>query len=208
MRAHISRQQTWLALLVGLTGVLTAIALPFAPVVAETTTLTWPVPGQPVESSTALVSPYRPSELAVSIPCSALRAATSQPSPVTVLATGADGAGMTVTGSAGEAILRFDDVEAGLVVPAEPADCRITVDSIPGGMNVVGADGQTTEFADQPVPEVFGFRTDLVPPEADGLSVTAEITGPFATTPTVLKTALIVVQVLAVVGAFVLLRRG
>lgn len=208
MRALNSTQQTWLALLVGLTGIVTAVVLPFAPVVAATTTLTWPAPGQPAVSGTALVHPYRPSALTVSIPCSALRAATAQSAPVTVLATGTDGDGMTVTGSAGVATLRADGVEQRLVVPPAPTDCRITVDSGPDGMAVVGADGQTTDLADQPVPEVFGFRTDLVPPDSDGLSVTAEITGPFATTPTVLKVVLIVVQLSAMVAAFVLLSRG
>jgi len=39
MRADSSTQQTWLALLAGLVGVVTAIVLPLAPVVAETTIL-------------------------------------------------------------------------------------------------------------------------------------------------------------------------
>ena len=71
MRPPMSRHQTWIALLVGLTGVVTALALPFAPVVAETTTLTWPAPGDPAVSSTALVAPYRPNDLTASIPCAA-----------------------------------------------------------------------------------------------------------------------------------------
>ena len=71
------RLRTWVALLVGLTGVASALALPFAPVFAETTTLTWPAPGEPTVPSTALISPYRPNELTASIPCSALRAAMS-----------------------------------------------------------------------------------------------------------------------------------
>ncbi|MGB0438406.1 MAG: hypothetical protein ACPGIJ_15800, partial [Mycobacterium sp.] len=78
MRAHTSTLQTRFALLVGLVGTVSAILLPFAPVFAETTTLRWPVPGQPAVSTSALLVPYRPTAITVSIPCSALRAAAAR----------------------------------------------------------------------------------------------------------------------------------
>jgi arabinosyltransferase C len=49
-----------LALLVGLVGVLVALVLPFAPVIAEETAVTWPAPREPVVPTTALFTPYRP----------------------------------------------------------------------------------------------------------------------------------------------------
>jgi arabinosyltransferase B len=207
MRPHMSKPQSWFALLVGLTGVVTALALPFAPVLAETTTLTWPAPGEPATSGTALVVPYRPNDLTASIPCAALRAAAAAPEPVTVLATGAEDDGVVVTGSAGEAVVRLDGREERVRVPAEPQGCRVVIESTAGGMSILGADGRASFLAGQPVPQVFGFRTDLDPRQAAGLSVTVVVGGPFATSPTVLKTVLVGVQVLSVVLALYLLRR-
>ena len=40
--------------MIGLTGVVSGLLLPFAPVLTETTTLTWPAPGQPTVSSATL----------------------------------------------------------------------------------------------------------------------------------------------------------
>jgi len=208
MRAHTSTQQTRFALLVGLVGTVSAILLPFAPVFAETTTLRWPVPGQPAISTSALLVPYRPTAITVSIPCSALRAAAARAEPVIVLATGADGDGMAVTAAAGQAVLRVDGHEQPLFIAAEPADCRTTVESVPGGLSILEGKGPATFLPDQPVPGVFGFRTDLDPPQSDGLTVSAVATGPFATTPTLLKSVLVAVQLLAVIVALILLRRG
>ncbi|MGB3230797.1 MAG: arabinosyltransferase domain-containing protein [Mycobacterium sp.] len=208
MRPHTSTQRTWLALFVGLTGVAAALFLPFAPVIAERTTITWPGPDEPATSTSALVVPYRPSELTATIPCSALRAATAQTAPVTVLATGSDSDGLVVTGSADRTTLRLGDVTRPLIVPTASADCRVTVESGPGGLAVLEADGRTSHLAGEPVPQVFGFRTDLDPAQAAGLSVSAVVTGPFATTPTLLKTVVVGVQLLCAVTALVLLRRG
>lgn len=204
MRPDMSRHQTWIALLVGLTGVVSALALPFAPVIAQTTTVTWPAPGQPTSSSTALLVPYRPNDLTVSIPCSALRATDGQ----TVLATGTGDDALTVTGSAGGAVLRTGGVEQRLSVPTGTAGCRVGIEAGAGGLSVIEADGRVTYLAGQPVPEVFGFRTDLDPDQAEGLSVTAVIAGPFVTTPTTLKGVLVAAQLLAAVLALALLHRG
>src|ERR671926_74549 len=88
-------------LLVGLVGVLIALALPFAPAIAGGAAVTWPVPGRPVASSAALFAPYRPAELAVTVPCSALRAAAEQIGAVTVLTTGPPGDGLMLRTEAG-----------------------------------------------------------------------------------------------------------
>lgn len=206
MRPHMSRPRTWLALLVGLAGVASALALPFAPVVAGTTTLTWPAPGRPPVSSTVLTVPYRPQELTVSLPCPVLRAAASRPTVVTVLSTG-DG-GLTVTGGPAGVLLGTGDRTEALPVPSAPADCRISIEAGPSGISVLQADGRVTYLADQPVPEVFELRTDLDPVRAQGLSVTAVIGGPFGTSPTTVKAVLVAVQLLCAAAALVLLLRG
>ncbi|MDG4663545.1 arabinosyltransferase domain-containing protein [Mycobacterium sp. 236(2023)] len=207
MRPHTSKHQNLIALLVGLAGVTAALALPFAPVFAETTTLTWPAPGEPTESSSVLIAPYRPKHFTASIPCTALRSAAAQPEPVTVLATGTTGDGLIVTASPGGAVVRVNDRDVELVTPTSPRDCEVVVESTSGGMSVLGADGRAFVLASEPIPKVFGFRTGLDPAQAAGLTVTIAVTGPFATTPTSAKYGLVAVQLIAVAGALALLHR-
>jgi hypothetical protein len=63
--------------------------------------VTWPAPGQPVGSSTALFVPYRPAELTATVPCSAVRAAADRGAGVTILATGTNGDGLVLQTRAG-----------------------------------------------------------------------------------------------------------
>ncbi len=50
----------WLTPLLGLVGLLAGLLLTFAPVWLDTTTVTWPAPGHPAVSSSAVLVPYRP----------------------------------------------------------------------------------------------------------------------------------------------------
>src|SRR5512139_963037 len=107
MRSHQQSLRTWIAVLIGLTGVVSGLLLPFAPVLTETTTLTWPAPGQPTVSSAALVVPYRPQQLSAALPCATLRTASA--TTLTVLDTGTGG--VSVTDGTDSAVLRIGDVE-------------------------------------------------------------------------------------------------
>ncbi len=189
--------------MIGLTGVVSGLLLPFAPVLTETTTLTWPAPGQPTVSSATLVVPYRPQQLSAALPCTTLRTASA--TTLTVLDTGTGG--VSVTDGTDSAVLRIGDVEVRVPLSGT-ADCAVRIEAGPSGVSVVQADRTVALLAGQPVPRVFGMHTDLDPAIAQGLSVTAVITGPFATTPTTIKVGLIVVQVLAAATALVLLRSG
>jgi arabinosyltransferase B len=100
-RCVAPRLATPLAGMVGLVGVVAALALPFAPVIAEQATVTWPAPGQPVESSMALFVPYRPTELTATVPCSAVRTATDRGTGVTILVIGPDRDGLLIQTGAG-----------------------------------------------------------------------------------------------------------
>ncbi|MBB2989496.1 arabinosyltransferase C [Mycolicibacterium iranicum] len=208
MRTATSRRHTWIALLVGLTGVLTALALPFAPVLTETTTLTWPAPGRPATSSTTLLAPDIPAALTVSIPCSVLRAGATRPAPTTLFATAPQDTGLTITASRGQVRLRLGDREEQLDIPAAPRDCQVRVDSATDGVTILEADGRVTLWAGAPAPRVAGFHTDLGAGQTSGLSATVVVSGPFATTPTVLKGALVVIQLFAAGVALLLLFRG
>ncbi|MGH3788638.1 MAG: arabinosyltransferase domain-containing protein, partial [Pseudonocardiaceae bacterium] len=197
---------TALALLVGLAGVLVALTLPFAPVLAEHTTVTWPAPGQPVVSTTALFVPYRPVELTATVPCSAIRSAADRGIAVTVLATGPDGDGLVLRAGAGEAQLLLGRwVVSTVPVAGTATGCRTSVYARPDGMTITMGVHRTISLAGEPVPKVFALRTDLDPRQAAGMTVTARTASPFATSPSSVKVLLIAAQLLTALLALCLL---
>jgi arabinosyltransferase B len=192
-----------------LVGVVVGLGLPFAPVISEQATVNWPVPGQPVVSSAASFTPYRPAELTATVPCSAIRAATDRGGAVTVLATGPYGDGLVLRTEAGVARL----LVGSRVVNTSPvagilSDCRTRVHAGPAGTVITIGDAKTITLAGEPVPEVFAFRTDLDARHAAGMAVIARTASPFATSPSGVKVLLIAVQLLTALIALGLLTRS
>jgi hypothetical protein len=192
---------TFAALLVGCVGVLAAVVLPFAPVLAERSTVSWPIAGQPVASSTAFFTPYRPVRLTAEVPCPVLRAAAAANRPVTVLDTASAGAGVLVRVAGGATQVLLNGRLVSSTATAAP-DCAVTVAADPGRVLVV-AGGQRTRLDGEPTPQVQAFRTELAPAQAAGLSVTGYTEDPFHVRATGLKSALLAVQLLAAAGALV-----
>jgi arabinosyltransferase C len=177
-------------------GVLVAVLLVLAPVRSEQATITWPAPGHPVSSSMAVFAPYRPAELTVTVPCSALRAAAARDGPVTVLATGPPGDGLVLRTEAGAAQLMLGPrVVRSAPVSATATDCGARLHAGPHG-TLITVGVSRWQLPGQPVPQVFAFRTDLAPAQAAGMTVTARTASPFATSPTPLKLALIALSLL------------
>ena len=88
-RPSAPRARLWtaLTLLVGLLGTVLALAVPLAPVVADRTVVSWPAAGEQPVSTTAFFVPYRPAELQVAVPCSAVQAGLGRPERTTLVAT-------------------------------------------------------------------------------------------------------------------------
>ncbi|MGB6225467.1 MAG: arabinosyltransferase domain-containing protein [Pseudonocardiaceae bacterium] len=198
-----------MALLVGLVGVLAGLVLPFAPVIADQTTVSWPAPGHSAESSTAFFAPYRPTELTATVSCSAIRAATDRGGAVTVLATGPDEDGLVLRTEAGVAQLRLGP----RVVSTQPvagilSDCQTRVHAGSTGTVITVGNARTITLPGEPVPKVFAFRTDLDSSQAAGMTVTARTASPFATSPSRVKILLIAVQLLTALIALGLLARS
>jgi arabinosyltransferase B len=202
-----SRRAARGGLLLGLAGVIAAFALPFSPVRAQITTVTWPAPDQPVVSSTAIFVPYRPLELSASIPCPVLRAAATPAEDITILATGIDAKGLQVSAHGPDVTVAVDGHELRFSVPPSDTGCRMVIAAGPHGVRVSGLAPPSADMPGQPVPEVFGFRTALGAPDAAGMRVSAVAGEPFSTTPTPLKSVLIAVQVIAAAAAMWLLPR-
>ena len=195
-----------LALIVGLVGVASALALPFAPVMAQQATVTWPAAGHPAESTTALFVPYRPQELTAKIPVAVLRSAASG-ATVTVVTTGSNDRGLVVETSPLGARVRLDDRDVMVPTRDTAGDGYLTVHADRQGVIVSGPAGLIGVFPDQRVPRVFGFRTDLPADKAAGMSVIALSSSVFATSPTPVKLALVIAQLMAAGAAFTLLIR-
>src|SRR6185312_2295923 len=156
--------------------------------------------------SAALFAPYRPAELTVTVPCSALHATAERAEAVTVLATGAPGDGLVLQTEAGTVRLALGP----RAVSSVPVDrittaCPMQIRAGPAGTVITHGDGRTINLAGEPVPKVFGFHTDLDPRQAAGLTVSARTADPFATSPTGVKILLIALQLLAVLIALGLL---
>ncbi|HEX8760597.1 MAG TPA: arabinosyltransferase domain-containing protein [Pseudonocardiaceae bacterium] len=201
-----------IGLLVGVMGVLVALAVPFAPVNAEQTTVTWPAPGQPAVSSTAFFAPYRPAELTATVPCSAIRAAADSGRATTVLRTAAHGEGLELLADAGAARLLLNGELVSTIPLASPAsDCATQVDAGPAATVItigIAGDARTIRLAGEVVPKVFVFSTDLDATQATGMAVTARTASPFATSPATVKMVLLAGQLLATLIALRLLARS
>ena len=185
------RAAGWLPpLLVGLVGIIAALALPFAPVWVEQTTVSWPAPGMPTTSSTALFAPYRPTALDAVLPCPVLRAAAGRTAATTVLSTAARGDGLLVRVAAGsvQVLLGGHLVDT---APVTGPDCGVRVAAATGGTSVTTGDRSVRLDAGPPVVQLL--RTDLDPGQAAGLSVTARTSSVFDLRATGLKKLLVAV---------------
>lgn len=193
-----------LAIILGLVGVAIGLALPFMPVTATEATVTWPIPGQPATSTTAFFVPYRPAELTATVPCTAIRADAGDRTS-TVLATGPEGDGLVLKSGPHGAELLLGHRSVPLGDTAAGEDCGITVRAAANGVTISDRKGPAIDLPGESVPKVFGFRTDLDPARAAGMTVVARTASAFATRPTTSKELFVAVQLVAVLTAFGLL---
>ncbi|WP_369052011.1 arabinosyltransferase domain-containing protein [Kineococcus terrestris] len=209
-----------LALLLGALTCLLSLAVPLAPVVASTPTVTWPQAGQQgtAEASTvALFMPYRPVDVRAQVPCAALTALdarTAAGERATGLATAPDdsarGEERSLAVTVGDGELRVRSSGAPLVtVPLAqlPAGCALEVVADQDGTRV-GAGGPLADEPGLPVPEVTAFTTDLAAADlagGAGPAVTASPDARFETRPTALKSAVVLAHVLLAAASLVVL---
>ncbi len=203
-RKRLRSVDGWLLLGVASVGLLAALALPFAPVLADRTTLTWPAAGRGVESTDVQLTPYRPTDLSATVPCTAVAAALADESPTTVLATAPDADGLVLRTEGGRLRLLPGGAEIGL--GPNGSACALTVHASAAGIEI-GGSTTTPVVLPEPVPKVIAFRTELSPTDAAGMTATVHVDSPFATRPTAIKQALAVLAILAAALSLVLLRR-
>lgn len=187
-----------LGILVGLLGLICAVALPFAPVWTNTTTVHWPPNDYPAATTTAFFAPYRPASFDASVPCQAIRWGLETPRITTIFSTlppASDREGMAVTTRVGEVHLTLGRHEVSLPpvnLADDTANCDLRVHSDAQRTFVTYGNQPPVTVPKAHPPEIFTFATDLPTDQAWRLSVNARTYSWFDTTSTTAKTALAV----------------
>lgn len=202
---------TMATLIVGVAGLLCALAMPFAPVLVTQATVSWPSAGEDPRSTTAFFVPYEPAEMHLRVPCRVLRQRLDADERTIVFATGG-----VASVTAGRALVV--ETERGLLrihlngrlvtaVTPPPTGCDVRVDATADDTVVSVGSAPPIRLAGQ-VPQVHAFVTWLSPEQARGMTVTARARNWFEASPTGLKQALITGHVLLIAAALALLWRA
>ncbi len=197
-------------------ALVTAVGVLLAPVVADDPVVSWPRAGEQPRSTVLPLAPYRPLSLDATVPCAALAILDSRAEggdalrtlPAKATGPGRPDQGLVVAvrrgtvqiTASGATLLREE-------LPTGGCSYRVVADA--GGVRVLrdGAElatagragNQTT--AGSPVPQVAELATDVEGlPAADGLAVTLHTDARYESTPTALKTGLLVLHGAALVG--------
>ncbi|MHA6779526.1 arabinosyltransferase domain-containing protein [Pseudonocardia saturnea] len=192
-----------LALLTGLLG----IAAVLAPVDVDDPVLTWPRAGEAPASTVVPLSPYRPLELRADVPCAALGVDGDvlRTLPADVDAT--LGSGLVVASAGGR--VTVDSSGQRLLDEPVSVACGLTVHADAAGTRVL-RDGAV--LADRPgliTPQVAELETAAEGrPEAAGLAVEIRTDARYQSTPSPLKTALLVAHGLALLALLVVAWRA
>ncbi|KAA0097746.1 arabinosyltransferase [Mycolicibacterium sp. P1-18] len=212
-----------IAIIAGALGLLLCALTPLLPVKQTTATILWPqgvgTDGLITDVTAPLVS-GAPLSLDATIPCQAI--STLPAAGGVVLSTIPDGGidagrnGLFVRATADSVIVAFRDSVAA-VAPRPAVDSgacsALHVWANVGGVGAdfVGIPGATGTLAPEKKPQVAGVFTDLKVAAQPGLSARVDVDTRFITSPTALKTALMVLGVLSTLGSIValaLLDRG
>ncbi len=188
-----------------------ALGVLLAPVVADDPVVSWPRAGQPARSTVLPLVPYRPLSLDARVPCSTLSALDRRPDggdalrtlPATASKPGSISQGLVVAVRRG--VVRVSASGRVLVREALPAGgCTYQVLADAGGVRVL-RDGAPGSSAALPVPEVGELATDAGgQPASAGLAVSLHTDARYESTPTVLKTGLLVVCAAALLALLAL----
>ncbi|MGH3834863.1 MAG: arabinosyltransferase domain-containing protein [Pseudonocardiaceae bacterium] len=193
-----------LALITGLLGILAVLA----PVIADDPVVSWPRAGQQPTSTVLPLSPYRPLQLTATVGCATLQELDARPGGGEALRTlpadvgTAPGQGLVVAAAQGTVTVTASGAE--LTREALPAgDCSYQVLADAGGIRVSRDGADIGTRADLLVPQVAQLQTDAVE-RTSGLTVSLHTDARYQSSPTLLKTALLVAHGLALTVLLVL----
>jgi arabinosyltransferase C len=215
------RRARLIAIVAGVLGVLSAVAVPLLPVNQEQSTLSWPQGGSTGSVEAPLVS-YAPFTFDARIPCATAAGLGSGGALVATMPSGAPGAeryGLVAKTTAAtesaparlEVILRDRSLISTPLTELRGSECTITVSSTSerttAAITGSGAADATKNVDGDVRPQMVGVFSDLDGSAPAGLQVSAGLDTRFSTTPTATKMVAMIVAVLATLLALVALHR-
>ena len=217
MPARSSRLVAIAAGTLGILGILLCALAPLLPVRQTTATILWPQSANAdgdVSSITAPLVSGAPKALDVTIPCTAVASLPAEGGLVfsTIPADGIDAGrnGLFVRANADVVYVAFRDTVAA-VAPRQAVNSgacsalRMWANVGAVGADFVGIPGAAGTLSLDKRPQVAGVFTDLRVPMTAGLNARIDVDTRFITTPTALKTLVMVLGVLCVTGSIVAL---
>ncbi|MGW0045076.1 arabinosyltransferase domain-containing protein [Rhodococcus sp. NPDC003348] len=197
-----------------LLGILLAVSIPFLPVRQTVASVSWPQDGATTGVTAPLVS-YAPTDLDVTIPCSAVSQLADAGGVVVstspVGAPDAERYGLVAKVVTDSDPHRLDVIVRNRVLLSKPVaalgpDCTIAVHA-DATTTTVRQNSVTTVLDEDLRPQMVGVFSQLAGPAPDGLAVTAQLDTRFTTSPTPLKFAAMVLTALATAVSLVALHR-
>ena len=217
MPARSSRLVAILAGALGLLGILCCGVAPLLPVTQQTATILWPQGADAdgtVSDITAPLVSGAPKSLDVTIPCSAVASLPADGGLVfsTIPPGGIDAGrnGLFVRANADVVYVAFRDTVAA-VAPRQDvnrgacSELRLWANVGAVGADFVGIPGATGTLSVDKRPQVAGVFTDLRGPVQSGLNARIDVDTRFITSPTALKTLVMALGVVCVVGSIIAL---
>ncbi|WP_406690838.1 arabinosyltransferase domain-containing protein [Saccharopolyspora sp. ID03-671] len=198
-----NRRTWWCGALAAVT-VLLGVVIPFAPVTVSDPVVSWPQAGKLPSSTAVPLSPPRPLSLEATIPCSALRAVGTGDVLRTVPAGADPRGGLTISAGGGRVSVLANGVAA-FAEPIPAGPCAYHVAATATGLEVSRGGHRVAEVPGAQVPEVSVLSTAAAGlPESAGLGVTLHTDDRYSSTPTDLKTALLVAHLAALAATLAL----
>jgi arabinosyltransferase A len=206
-----------IAIVAGIAGTLLCLLVPLLPVKETTSTILWPqglnADGHVTDITAALVS-GAPRALDISIPCAAIATLPADGGlvvstlPVNGFETGKHG--LFVRANKDTVVVAFRDSVAAAaprsaVAAGTCSALHIWADAGGAGADFVGIPGASGRLAPEKKPAVGGIFTDLRVPAQPGLSARVDVDTRFVVAPTLLKTAVMTLGVLAVLASILAL---
>lgn len=219
-----TRRLWFLLALAAVTAVL-GVSVPLAPVRAEQPVVSWPSPaaGQPARSTVLALDPYRPLSLTATVGCATLRGLAGVQDGADALRTVPPDAGQSAGPSAGPSAgqgLRVAAEGRQVLVqvsgadvltetlppdPPGPGDCRYQVVTDGAGVRVLRDGAVLAERPGLLPPQVAELATDSTAVAAPGeLAVRLRPDDRYASSPTAVKTGLLIAHLVALTALVVL----
>ena len=217
---HPTRRLWFLLALAALTAAL-GVSVPLAPVRAEQPVVSWPLTaaGQPARSTVLPLNPYRPLSLTATIGCAtllrlgdagdggdALRTVPPEAGP-------SAGQGLRVAAESGQVLVQVSGAD--VLAEALPAgDCRYQVVADGSGVRVLRDGALLAERTELLPPQVAELATDVnaasaaPAPAAAELAVQLRPDDRYASSPTALKTGLLIAHLVALTAVVALAVRS